>query len=89
MVGKSKSINTLFKSKDGLVYGSLLLKLGPNNTVTEKSGSDDYNFEMHDWLDEPMRNVYTIIGRVVNFGEGDAYKIYFYGEGQLGVKETR
>ena len=76
LLGASLSVN------DGLVYGNITLKRYPNHTV--RAFEDEYNFEMHSWLN-PMnwiRNFQTIIGGIVA-GKGTSYKIYPYGSHRL------
>ncbi len=84
-IGNTKSIQTLFRSDDGYVYGNITLKLGENNVVTAPLGYDEYNFEMHHpLLDSPVRNISTVGGRIFNFGEGEPYKIMLNGSGNIG-----
>jgi hypothetical protein len=80
-VGSSRSFNLFsprFKSKDGLVYGTLNLRLGANNTVT--SVSDFYDFDIQPgrfW-----RNQATRIGHAYA-GRGIPFRIQFYGVGRI------
>ena len=84
-VGTVAVIDTLYRSKDGFVYGKLTLRLHENNIVTSSPGFDEYDFEMHyPFLNNIKRNVATLIGRVVNYGEGQAFNINLHGEGRIG-----
>lgn len=84
-IGNTTSIQTLFRSNDGYVYGNIILKLHPNNVVTAPLGYDEYNFEMHyPLLDSLVRNAATLGGRIINFGEGDKFKIMLHGSGKIG-----
>ena len=86
-VGSKKSFNLLIHSSsvnDGLVYGSITLRLYENNTV--RAFSDVYDFDMKSWgnpLNWP-RNVETIIGSKYA-GQGTPYTINFNGSAQIGV----
>jgi hypothetical protein len=84
-VGNKQSFNLLLNSNslnDGLVYGSITLKLYENHTV--RSFADKYDFEMHNpWnpLNWP-RNGETLIGS--NYaGDGQAFEINIYGSKRI------
>ncbi|MEW5802483.1 MAG: RHS repeat-associated core domain-containing protein, partial [bacterium] len=67
---------------DALVYGTVTLKSGPNNTVI--GGFDYYNFDMKPWSSKTfVRNVETIIGKIYA-GSGTPYRIEFTGTAPLG-----
>ena len=44
----------------------------------QEIANDEYNFEMHSWLEKPVRNVETLIGRAYN-GRGKTFDIHFRG----------
>lgn len=78
-----KFIGENFSSvNDALVYGTVTLQPGPNNTVV--GGFDYYNFDMKPWSAKTfIRNVETWIGSI-NAGEGTPYRIEFIGTANLG-----
>ena len=77
-IGKTKPVQTLGRSRDGLVYGNITITYEGNNQFSIKP--DFYNFEMHSgggfktWF----RNVATRVGSW-NAGKGTSYKIIFNG----------
>lgn len=81
-VGSSWNFNLdspRYFSRDGIVYGTIRLTLGRNNTVTTKS--DFYDFDMQ--RGRFWRNAATLMGNAVA-GSGTPYPINFYGTGYLG-----
>ena len=44
----------------------------------QEIANDEYNFEMHSWLEKPVRNIETLLGRAYN-GSGKSFYIYFRG----------
>ena len=66
---------------DALVYGTVTLFPGPNNTVI--GGFDYYNFDLKPWSAETfVRNIETILGRLYA-GPGTPYQIIFTGSAPL------
>ena len=85
-IGNTRSINILWRSDDGRVYGNITLTLYENNIVTAEY--DKYDFGMHyPFFSNAKRNLATIAGQVVNFGEGDTFRILLHGEGVIGGGE--
>jgi len=84
-VGSTDYFNLLTHSNsvnDGLVYGSIRLKLYPNDNV--KAYQDKYDFDMHSWWN-PLnwaRNVETKIGKAVA-GTGTPFPINFNGSAYI------
>jgi hypothetical protein len=69
-------------ANDALVYGTVTLYPGPNNTVI--GGYDTYNFDYKDWsLSTAPRNIATFFAKVIA-GNGTPYKINFTGTAQVG-----
>jgi hypothetical protein len=69
---------------DALVYGTVTLFNGPNNTV--EGGFDNYNFDLKPWSTKTfVRNFETIFGHIYA-GEGTPYRIEFIGTAPLGGK---
>jgi hypothetical protein len=83
--GQVNFIGSNFSSvNDALVYGTVTLEAGPNNTVV--GGHDQYDFRMKPWSAQTfVRNVETIIGGIYA-GPGTPYKIEFTGTTTLGQK---
>ncbi|MDZ4217648.1 MAG: RHS repeat-associated core domain-containing protein, partial [Methylobacter sp.] len=83
--GRVNFIGNNFSSvNDALVYGTVTLKAGPNNTVI--GGQDTYNFDPKSWSPQTfIRNVETYIGSTYA-GAGTPYDITFTGTAQLGVQ---
>jgi len=77
-VGKDKPLQTLWKSRDGLVYGGITIENLGNNQLHIKP--DFYNFEMHNGSSfrTTFRNFATKIGGWVA-GNGTPYSIEFSG----------
>lgn len=71
-----EDVQTFGRNPQGFVYGGIRVKRIGNNQVTIKR--DEYNFEMHSWLEEPKRNIETLLGRAYN-GSGKSFYIYFRG----------
>ena len=71
---------------DGLVYGTIGLKILPDNYVT--SSYDKYDFDMHFSLEPKViiRNIATILGAVYAGIFGKPYYIKFYGSVRLSSK---
>ncbi len=81
--GRVNFIGSNFSSvNDALVYGTMKLTPGPNNTVI--GGYDKYDFDIKPWSSETfVRNIETYIGRTYA-GNGTAYDIILTGTAQLG-----
>jgi RHS repeat-associated protein len=83
-VGSTQSFNLLFRgnASSGLVYGSITLKLYPNNTV--RAFNDRYDFDFKPWnsLGNIVRNIENAIGKGVH-GSGTPFPIIFYGTGTI------
>jgi len=76
--------NNFSSANDALVYGTVTLVPGPNNTVV--GGHDTYNFDQKPWTTQTfLRNVETRIGEM-NAGPGTPYDIKFTGTATLGQK---
>ncbi|MFL0062719.1 hypothetical protein R5O20_08545 [Tenacibaculum maritimum] len=83
--GKYISVQTLYASKDGGVYGHLSLKMIDNNSVI--IGRDNYGFEMHKYkggffsrVKTFFRNQFTRLG---NPGAGKPFDIFFNKYGNI------
>ncbi len=76
---KFEGVQTLGRSRDGLVYGEVSVKNLGNGQLEIKA--DRYDFEMHEGssFKTKFRNFATKIG-ALNAGKGTPYKIYFKGE---------
>ncbi|MBC7655418.1 MAG: hypothetical protein H7098_13210 [Oligoflexus sp.] len=75
--GNTYTIQTLFSSEEGSVFGNISVKYLGNNQV--KILSDTYNFEQHgSYLSSPIRNPANSVGRWVA-GDGIQFKINFTG----------
>jgi len=83
---RSKTVNLLGKSRDGLVYGKLDLEYKGNNRVEIKSNRYDFDTgaaKRHPWVGKNsqfFRNVFTKVGNI-NAGSGTPYMINFHGLG--------
>ena len=77
-----------FDSNDGLWHYDLsaFYYLFEDEEIQDYRGAlYEYDFEMHyPFLNNIKRNVATLIGRVVNYGEGQAFNINLHGEGRIG-----
>ena len=75
-VGEPTGVQTFGKCPQGIVYGGITIVYRGNNQV--QILQDEYNFEMHSWRKAPIRNVETLLGRLVH-GKGTSFKINFRG----------
>ena len=76
---QQKSVQTLLKSRDGLVYGNLDLTYEGNNKFSFTQGGDRFDFNMHSGPNASIfRNFATRIGSVV-VGQGTPYWINIQG----------
>ena len=74
--------NNFSSVNDALVYGTVTLVQGPDNTVS--GGRDRYNFDIKPWSTQTIaRNIETIIGGIYA-GPGTPYNIEFTGTATLG-----
>ncbi len=73
-IGDIRSIQTLYKSRTGRVFGNLTLEYKGNNQF--KIFTDNYGFEMHQG--RALRNLATILGKSYA-GFGRAFDIQFIG----------
>ncbi len=78
--------------KDALVYGTVYLEPGTNNTVIGGNDYYDFNvtFDVKSWnsVNKTIRNLETIVGNGVA-GPGTKYKIVFTGSTELGVEDRK
>ncbi len=81
-VGSVQSFNLLFRGniRDGLVHGTISLRLYPNNTV--KAFDDRYNFDYKPWWGNTTRNIENFFGKTIH-GQGTPFKIDFIGIGTI------
>jgi RHS repeat-associated protein len=74
--------NNFSSVNDAVVYGTVTLEAGQNNTVT--GGFDYYNFDLKDWSTKTfVRNIATIAGQIIA-GPGTPFPIKFTGTAPLG-----
>ena len=83
--GKFKPVQTLYKSKDGLVYGNVKIKRIQGAEF--KIDTDNYGFEMHKGssFGTFARNMFTKIGGFIA-GQGINYDIHFRGSNFVNPK---
>ncbi|WP_291861689.1 hypothetical protein [Marinilabilia sp.] len=81
-VGGVETFNLLFRGNatDGLVHGTIALRLYPNNTV--KAFDGPYDFDYKPWLTNPIRNIENFFGKTIH-GAGTPYEIDFTGLGTI------
>jgi hypothetical protein len=72
-------------AKDGLVHGTISLRLYPNNTV--KAFDGPYDFDYKPWLTNPIRNIENFFGKTIH-GTGTPYEIDFTGSGTISPNPT-
>ncbi|MEM7487355.1 MAG: RHS repeat-associated core domain-containing protein, partial [Bacteroidota bacterium] len=78
ITGDRVGVQTLYASKDGLVYGQLSVEYIGDNQF--KIFNDNYGFELHSGIENTPRNLFTILGRIFAgpFTGGIPFDINFY-----------
>ncbi len=81
-VGSVKTFNLLLlgNATDGVVHGTISLRLYPNNTV--KAFDGPYDFDYKPWLTNPIRNIENFFGKIKH-GAGTPYEIDFTGSATI------
>ncbi len=78
---------TIAQINNGLVYGSITIYDAGNNNI--KAMRDIYDFDMHPWSGNKIRNIETFLGELVATNcftsSGSPFKIFFYGTNQIKV----
>jgi RHS repeat-associated protein len=86
-----KTVQTLFASKDGLVYGNITLVRTSSSTA--KILRDQYNFEQHGkhWYSSPIRNPATTFGKwkAENYGKVKGKDFYINFEGEATINKPK
>ncbi len=77
-IGSVQDFNLLFRAnfRDGLVHGTISLRLYPNNEVKAFDGY--YDFDYKPWLTHPIRNTENFFGKIIH-GYGTRFEIDFTG----------